>query len=187
LKPLALLALVTSCATAWAAPAAPEPVPCQVFFSPRGGCQEAVVGTLAAARKTVLVQAYYLTSAPIAEALKQAHARGVLVRVILDRSQSSERYTGLTFLRHAGIQVWVDRAHAIAHNKVMVIDGATVITGSFNFTKAAEEKNAENLLILRDEALARRYAENWNLHRAHSEGQSDPAAFSPGPGKDPWP
>lgn len=37
----------------------------------------------------------------------------------------------------------LDSAHAIAHNKVMVIDGETVITGSFNFTKAAEESNAK--------------------------------------------
>jgi len=51
----------------------------------------------------------------------------------------------------------------------MIIDGETVITGSFNFTKASEEKNAENLLIIRDKALARRYLENWQQHAAHSE------------------
>jgi len=59
--------------------------------------------------------------------------------------------------------------HAIVHNKVMIIDGATVITGSFNFTKAAEEKNAENLLIIRDPGLAKFYMENWERHRVHSE------------------
>lgn len=60
-------------------------------------------------------------------------------------------------------------AHAIAHNKVMVLDGKTVITGSFNFTKAAEEKSAENVLIVRDKVLARLYRENWEAHRGHSE------------------
>jgi len=51
----------------------------------------------------------------------------------------------------------IDANHAIAHNKVMIIDGETVLTGSFNFTKAAQEKNAENLLIIRDAALAAQY------------------------------
>ena len=60
-------------------------------------------------------------------------------------------------------------AHAIAHNKVMVVDGATVVTGSFNFTKAAEERNAENLLVIKDKGLARLYMENWELHKGHSE------------------
>lgn len=62
----------------------------------------------------------------------------------------------------------IDAAHAIAHNKVMIIDGETVITGSFNFTKAAEEKNAENLLVIHDRALATKYMENWKEHAGHS-------------------
>lgn len=57
--------------------------------------------------------------------------------------------------------VLIDAKHAIAHNKVIVIDGETVLTGSFNFTKAAQDKNAENLLILHDRKLAAQYAENW--------------------------
>ncbi len=51
----------------------------------------------------------------------------------------------------------------------MVIDGETVIIGSFNFTKAAEEQNAENLLIIRDTKLAERYTKNWQDHAQHSE------------------
>jgi phosphatidylserine/phosphatidylglycerophosphate/cardiolipin synthase-like enzyme len=141
----------------------------EVFFSPRGGCTEAVVSALGQAKSEVLVQAYSFTSAPIAAALRDAHQRGVKVRVVLDRSQRGERYTSATFLSHAGINVWIDASHAIAHNKVIVIDGMTVITGIFNFTKAAEQSNAENLLILRDAGLARVYAANWAAHQEHSE------------------
>jgi phosphatidylserine/phosphatidylglycerophosphate/cardiolipin synthase-like enzyme len=110
-----------------------------------------------------------LTSAPIASALKAARDRGVDVRVILDKSQRTERYSGLTYLQHAGVPVWVDAAHAIAHNKVMVIDGDTVLTGSFNFTKAAESSNAENILRIRDAGLADAYRANWEDHFRHSE------------------
>jgi phosphatidylserine/phosphatidylglycerophosphate/cardiolipin synthase-like enzyme len=70
---------------------------------------------------------------------------------------------------HSNIPVKIDAAHAIAHNKVIVIDEEIVITGSFNFTKAAEEKNAENLLVIRDKKLAERYTENWQEHERHSE------------------
>jgi len=73
-------------------------------------------------------------------------------------------------LTHAGIETMIDAKHAIAHNKVIVIDGSVVITGSFNFTKAAEEKNAENLLVIRDAGLAGKYVGNWKDHAGHSEG-----------------
>jgi len=141
----------------------------KVFFSPHGGCTEAVTTALGKAHATILVQAYSFTSAPIAQALADAHKRGVRVQVILDKSQRKEKYTEADFLLHAGIATFIDARHAIAHNKIMVIDGATVLTGSFNFTKAAEEGNAENLLVLQDLALATRYAQNWQTHAKHSE------------------
>ena len=55
------------------------------------------------------------------------------------------------------------------HNKVMIIGGEVVITGSFNFTKGAEENNAENLLVIRDKKLAERYTKNWEEHAGCSE------------------
>ncbi len=141
----------------------------EVYFSPKGGCTEAVVRELDKARNTVLVQAYSFTSAPIAKALVDAHKRGVKVQVILDRSQRTERYSSADFVAHAEIATFIDARHAIAHNKVMVIDGATLLTGSFNFTTAAEKNNAENLLVIHNPELAAKYADNWQAHLAHSE------------------
>lgn len=140
----------------------------EVYFSPLGGCTEAVVKTLNNATNSVYVQAYSFTSAPIAQALLEAHRRGVKVRVILDESQKTEKYSEADFLINLGIPTYIDARHGIAHNKVMVIDDWIVITGSFNFTKAAEERNAENLLVIRDPALARKYFTNWQFHLAHS-------------------
>lgn len=121
------------------------------------------------AKETVLVQAYSFTSAAIAAALVDAHKRGVKIQVLLDRSQRTEKYSSADFVAHAGISTLIDARHAIAHNKVMVIDGRTVITGSFNFTKAAEEQNAENLLLIQDAALSEKYTANWHVHARHSE------------------
>ncbi len=143
--------------------------PAQVYFSPKGGGQQAIVDAIGQAKESIYVQAYSFTSVPIAKALVDAARRGVKVIAILDKSQRSERYTGATFLRNEGIPVWIDADHAIAHNKVMVLDGNVVVTGSFNFTRAAEEKNAENLLIIRDQRLAKLYTNNWQKHREHSK------------------
>jgi phosphatidylserine/phosphatidylglycerophosphate/cardiolipin synthase-like enzyme len=142
--------------------------PVHLYFSPQGGAQAGLVAAIGRARKSLLVQAYSFTSGPVEEALKAAHDRGVDVRVILDRSQRNER-SGMGFLIRAGIPTWIDPVHAIAHNKVMVVDGRTVVTGSFNYTRAAEERNAENLLILESPELADYYAKNWQTHLQHSE------------------
>jgi len=107
-------------------------------------------------------------SAPIAHALLKAHRRGIRVEVILDKSQKSQRYSSFTFLTNTSIPTYIDAEHAIAHNKIILIDRSVVITGSFNFTKAAEEKNAENLLIIRSTELAKPYLDNWQYHRKHS-------------------
>jgi phosphatidylserine/phosphatidylglycerophosphate/cardiolipin synthase-like enzyme len=131
-----------------------------VCFTPGGNCTEAIVHAMNNAKRTILVQAYSFTSAPIAKALLVAHKRGVQVQVILDKSQRSEKYSLADFLANQGVPTMIDANHAISHNKVMIIDGEVVITGSFNFTKAAQEKNAENMLIVRDKALAAQYTQN---------------------------
>lgn len=140
-----------------------------VYFSPDGGATDAIVAELGKATNDVLVQAYSFTSAPIAKALVDAHKRGLKITVILDKGQKTAKYSSADFVSRAGITTLIDAKHAIAHNKVMVIDGLVLITGSFNFTKAAEEKNAENLLIIRDKELADKFIANWHLHEAHSE------------------
>ena len=141
----------------------------QVYFSPRGGATDAVVNALDHATNTVLVQAYSFTSPPIAKALVDAYRRGIKVQVILDHSQRTEKYSEADFLRNNGIPTLIDARHAIAHNKIIIIDGYLVLTGSFNFTRAAEEHNAENLLLINDPLLARQYVENWHAHEQHSE------------------
>jgi phosphatidylserine/phosphatidylglycerophosphate/cardiolipin synthase-like enzyme len=97
-----------------------------------------------------------------------AHKRGVREEVILDQSQETQKYSSATFLANQGIPTYIDAKHAIARNKVMVVDQRIVITGSFNFTRATEEKNAENLLVIQSQELAKAYRDNWQRHKEHS-------------------
>lgn len=148
-----------------------------VNFSPKGGCTEAVIAELRKARREILVLAYGFTSKPIAQALVEAKQRGVTVEVVLDHSNEKET-SELAFLLEQGLSPLIDPHHAIAHNKVMIIDSATVITGSFNFTPHAELENAENLLVLKGQpALVQAYRANFRDHRAHARApQVDAAA-----------
>ncbi len=168
LTPLLLIFVSLTSSTIEARNLTLKNAPVQVCFSPRGGCIEAVVDELGKAKYEILVQAYSFTSKEIAKALVDAKRRGLRTEIILDRSNKSTKYSAGDFTAHMGIPTYIDAAHAIAHNKIMIIDRETVITGSFNFTKAAEEKNAENLLIIRSKELAKDYRINWNEHRAHS-------------------
>jgi phosphatidylserine/phosphatidylglycerophosphate/cardiolipin synthase-like enzyme len=143
--------------------------PVQVFFSPNGGCTKAIVAELGMAKSEILVQAYSFTSRAIAKALLNAQKRGVSIQIILDKSNLSDNYSAADFTAHAGIPTYIDAQHSIAHNKIMIIDNEVVITGSFNFTRAAEVNNAENLLVIRSKELAKIYIDNWEKHKRHSE------------------
>jgi len=147
----------------------------RVYFSPQGGATQAIISALEGATNSIRVQAYSFTSAPIARSLVDAHRRGVTVHIILDDSQRSEKYSEADFLEHSGIPPLIDARHGIAHNKIILVDGHLVITGSFNFTKAAEERNAENLLLIDDPELASRYLRNWEDHAEHAEPYHKPA------------
>lgn len=139
-----------------------------VKFSPHGGCTAEVVKCVASAKSNVLVQAYVLTSEPVVKSLIEAQKRNVRVLVLLDKSDKQQKVSLARLLSTNGVWVAVDSLHAIAHNKVIVIDFVTVLTGSFNFSEAAEKSNAENLCVIRDATVARQYADNWKLHAQHS-------------------
>jgi phosphatidylserine/phosphatidylglycerophosphate/cardiolipin synthase-like enzyme len=160
------------------------PLSVTAHFSPGGGCTDAIVREIAAAKREILVLAYGFTSRPIAQALVDAKFRGVAVEVILDHSNEKDPHSDLHFLLEQKLAPLIDAHHAIAHNKVMLIDGKTILTGSFNFTQHAESHNAENLMILRGcPDLASEYRHDFNHHKAHARavetGAEQPAASPP--------
>lgn len=141
----------------------------KAYFSPDGGALKAMIRQIDQATREILVQSYVMTSQPVQSALINAHKRGVQVEVIFDRNEQKDRkYVTAKMFKARGIAVWLDDRHACAHNKIMIIDRATVITGSFNFTYAAEKRNAENVLIIPSADLAGLYADNFLAHRQHS-------------------
>jgi len=92
----------------------------------------------------------------------------VKVEVILDRSRAEIDNAEANVLVENGVPTSIDNHHVTAHNKVIIIDSQVVITGSFNFTDQSETGNAENLIVIRDKAVADKFTANWKVHRAHS-------------------
>jgi len=161
---LTLLYLLRTAHHAWFTPPSLE-----VHFSPKGGCTEAIVREIQLARHEILVLAYSFTSQAIAQALVDAKLRGVHVDIVLDHSNEHEVHTDLHFFLEQGLAPVIDPQHAIAHNKVMILDNRTLLTGSFNFTQHAENENAENLLVIKGHpALVRTYKENFHKHKSHA-------------------
>jgi len=146
----------------------------QVAFTPGDNGTALIVQAVESARKQVLVQAYSFTSRDIAQALIEARRRGLDVQLIADPKQAHTSEHGMVeYIAGAGVPTFFDEEHDSAHNKVMVIDAETanpvVITGSFNFSQAAQHKNAENLLLFRgNPQLAAAYLRNWRKHREHA-------------------
>ncbi|MFI5377917.1 MAG: phospholipase D family protein [Tepidisphaerales bacterium] len=138
-----------------------------VFFSPQTNCTELIIEQIRQARTKVLVQAYSFKSEPILDALAEAVRRGVAVRVIID-GDKLDRKVGNHLVKR-GIELYIDSQHDKAHSKVMLIDGKTVITGSFNFTETGEEGKADNVLVITGRPkLFEAYEKSFQEHMGHS-------------------
>ena len=137
-----------------------------VCFTPPQQCGDKIVQVIDTAKNSIYVQAYGFTSKKIINALIDAVNRKVEVHIILDRSNFNEKNLNtLKTLSNAGIKVYQDKIAGIAHNKIMIIDGNITITGSFNFTKNADTRNAENIIIITSDSVAAEYYKNWEMRK----------------------
>lgn len=152
----------------------PEPPPAakedgiSVYFSPDGGCTDAICRDITLARQTVHVQAAQFTSKPIGKALIAAKNRGVEVIVVTDKRKDDDD-SQTPRLVGANVPVYNDGHHHTAHNKLIIIDRSIIYTGSFNLTKESESENAENLVRIEGKhKLVDAYEDNFKSHLSHS-------------------
>ncbi len=170
---LAFLAVALSLFVSAEPPATPSSaVICEVGFSPGGTAVKLVLDVIGSAKSSILVACYSFTNRDIAEALEAAAHRGVKVRIVADDGAAKDKYSQVRIVSGAGIPVRLATRYAIMHNKFMVIDGATVETGSFNYTAAAVKSNAENAFVIRNAPdIAKVYASEWARLWDEAKGQ----------------
>lgn len=150
----------------WAQTVAAQQI--ETAFSPRGGCAAAIAKEIDAAKTSIDLAAYEFTSAQLTQKILEARARGVAIRVILDRVQEVEPCPEPKRVRAAGLPMKTDKTEKLFHNKYLVIDGTTVITGSYNWSENAEQNNAENVVIIHDIPSANAFTADFNKHWEHS-------------------
>lgn len=141
----------------------------EAHFSPSGGVTEAIVKHIGKARREILLQGFTINSRPISEALVAAKSRGVHVEILIDSINEKDPTSDLNFLYDSGLDPQIDDNHGVAHNKIVLLDNKTLITGSFNFTRQSEEENAENILVVEGVShLIHAYRESYLIHKSHS-------------------
>lgn len=141
----------------------------EVGFSPGKTAIFLILKNIKKAKIRINIAAYSFTSKSISHALLDAKNKGVFVRVVADYKSNGNRYTAVRYLANNGISVRLNKKYSIMHNKFMVIDDIIVETGSFNYTKNAASRNAENLIVLKDRKVAEKY--NIEFERLWSESE----------------
>jgi phosphatidylserine/phosphatidylglycerophosphate/cardiolipin synthase-like enzyme len=142
-------------------------------FSPRGGGKDLIIDVIASAKQSIHMATYSFTEPGIGKALLDAKKRGVQVAVVIDKDHNGrkpDRPSVANYLSENGVAVFITDYFKIQHNKYLVIDGQTVQTGSFNYSRSAELDNAENVLVLRRcPQVAAAYLNDWNKLRQVSK------------------
>jgi phosphatidylserine/phosphatidylglycerophosphate/cardiolipin synthase-like enzyme len=180
-------AQTTAPSTPATAPASAAPTAdLAVYFSRSDDPRSAILQALGTVNKSAIVAMYTFTDRDLAQALIDAQGRGARVSVYLDRSMASGRYSVARDLVAAGVPVRISNNPHIMHNKFAVLDGATVLTGSYNWTQAASRDNDENLLWIKRPELAARYTQRfqqlWEMYdRTLTASLKGPLAPSPYP------
>jgi len=142
----------------------------EVYFSPDDHVLQRLLSLVAAAEESIEFLAFVFTSDPLAEALIARGANGVRVRGVIERGQANNSGSDFGQLILAGLDLRLDANQNNMHHKVMLIDGEIVITGSYNFSRNAEEKNDENVLIFHSVEIAQQYLlEFERIYRAASK------------------
>lgn len=126
-------------------------------FTPKEHCLESIIDLIEGSTRSVYIQAYILSSQEIADSLVSAHKKGVEVKVLIDKQQLFVEWSKISFLISNEVPVYTDILATLAHNKVIVIDKKIVVTGSYNFSHAAESRNAENIIVIHDPKVAESY------------------------------
>ena len=137
------------------------------YFSPGPDCRIAIEQAMETALDELLICVFTISNDRLSDAIQRAHRNGLTVRVISDNDKMEDKGNDVERLSLSGVDVRIDRSPEHMHHKFMVVDGHTVLTGSYNWTRSAETRNEENLVVLDDPVLAGRFAEEferiWNL------------------------
>ncbi len=134
----------------------------EIYFAPDIDIQKRLLARINNAKENISFMVYAFTNRKLADALIAAQKRGVVVRGVLDATQNKyQKYSVYNYLKESGVSVVLDNNRYKMHHKVMIIDQKVVVVGSYNFTKKANSKNAENVMVIKRSDIASRYLQEF--------------------------
>lgn len=139
-------------------------------FCPEDDCQRIILEKLVEANESIYFLTFTFTDKEIAEQLVEKHVEGIEVKGLMERFQN--KYSVYAALNKSGIDVILDNQKEFQHNKVFIIDNETVITGSYNPTKAANTINDENIVIIKQPEIVERYLKLFDILFDQNDGRS---------------
>ena len=132
------------------------------YFSPKNDTISPLLKEIQSAEKSIHFMAFSFTHDRLGKAMRDRFEAGVDVQGVFEERQANNRYAEYKSMKEAGLSVALDENSGAMHHKVIVIDGETVITGSYNFSKNAETRNNENLLIIKgNQEIAEAYTSEF--------------------------
>jgi len=131
------------------------------YFAPEDGALSRLVELINGAVMSIYFLTYSITTDELAQAILLARARGVEIQGVMDKGQSANAGGEFDHFVESGIDVRLDGEEGNMHNKVLIIDGEIVVTGSYNFSANAEKRNDENLLVIHSPEVASMYMEEF--------------------------
>jgi phosphatidylserine/phosphatidylglycerophosphate/cardiolipin synthase-like enzyme len=136
-----------------------SPQSTETYFSPRGGVSARIVQEIERANTSIDVEIYSFTRDEIADALIAAKNRGVTVRILADTSEATIAGSDIARLEAAGIPLKRTNGGGggIMHNKAAIFDRRILLTGSYNWSNAAEQSNDENAIFIRTPSVIAAY------------------------------
>jgi len=147
-----------------------EGVQVEVRFSPDDRVAERIVELIRGAQHNIQIMAYNLTLDEISEAILEQARSGVVVQGVFDEGQAKNQGSDVERLAQAGLDIWLDGSPGLMHHKVIIVDGELLITGSYNFSRSAEERNDENVLFVFSPELADQYRLEFERVLAEASG-----------------
>lgn len=136
----------------------------EVGFSPEGSARELVLQTIGSARRSIRMLAYSFQAPDILQALVDARARGVEVRIVVDKKRNLGKASrkAMDFVTRHGVELRTNANFRVHHDKTIIVDGNTVETGSFNFALPSEALNSENVVVIHGmPEVSAQYLAHW--------------------------
>lgn len=131
------------------------------YFSPGDDCENAIVSCIRNAKHSIKICVFTISENVITNEIIAAKKRGVSVTIITDNDKLNDKGSDIRWLADEGVRIRIDESSSHMHHKFCIVDREILLTGSYNWTKSAADRNQENLLVTEDPKMVKAYLKEF--------------------------